>query len=207
MRSLLFIDTETARFDHATDRIVQLNTRLVVSTGAENYCRRVFPNDDTAIPVTAAATDRQTMSQAAVKASSIAQALDDFARQLERADLVVGHGVDRSLAAIINAANRCGRHDLVASLTHPQFGFDAGRCAPICTQQLAAEYLTTIGEPLGNGTTELKAVYRRVFARPISRSDDPAAGVTTCHQFYQFLCDFQRKQDLQFSADIICFED
>ena len=207
MRTLLFLDTETARLDHVTDRIVHLSTRLVGSTGAENYCRRVFPNDDTAIPVTAIAADRQTMSRAAVKASSIAQVLDDFARQLEWSDLVIGHGVDRSLAAIVNEAKRCGRHDLVTNLTHPQFGFDAGRRAPICTQQLAVEYLTIIGEPVAHGTTELKAIYRRVFGQPIPCSDDPVAGVAACHRLYKFLCDFQRKQDLQFTADIICFED
>lgn len=205
MRSLLYLHTELTRLDHATDRIVQLSTRLVSATGVENYSRRVL-SEDALIP-TAVDTDRQTMRQTIVSTASIAQTLADFARQLKRADLVIGHGVDRSLAAIIQAAKHGGNHALVASLTHPQFGFDAGRRASICTRQLAAEYLTIIGEPATHAITELTNIYRRVFGQPIPRPHDPVAGVTACQQLYQFLCDFQRERDLQFSADIICFED
>lgn len=205
MRSLLFLDLETARFDQSADRVVRLSTQLVTSTGNVTYCRRVLPPAVGLSPPLA--IGRKSTAIAKAKTASLDEVLNGFARQLNRADLVIGHDVERSLAAIVSAANHGGHRNLSSKLMPPKFGFDAGRRASICTRQVAAEYLIFVGEPANAEATNLPAIYHRIFGQSVPHPQDPTAAVSACQRLYQFLSDAQQQLNIYFPSDILCFED
>ena len=206
MRALLFIDTETTGLNTGIDRIVQLSTRLVLPNGSQDYNQLVRPGN---FAITAAATRIHgiTAQVASLHGTSITQVLEDLSRQIEQADIIVGHNVEFDIAIIIAEAKRCGYHDLVATLTHPKFGLDAGRRAAICTQRLAADYFRFLGESPSLSDTKLTTVYQRLFQEELVGAHDAMVDVIACQQVYNHLRDFQLMQGVEFLGDIVCLED
>ncbi|MFT6485430.1 MAG: DNA polymerase elongation subunit (family B), partial [Neolewinella sp.] len=167
MRALLFLDTETTGLDTGKDRIVQLSTRLVLPTGSQDYNQLVRPQNS-AIPDTTTKIHRSANQVANLRGTSITQVLEELSRQIDQADIIIGHNVEYDIAIIIAEAKRSGYHDLVATLTHPKFGLDAGRRAAICTQRLAADYFRFLGESPSLIDTKLITVYQRLFQEELN---------------------------------------
>ena len=206
MRALLFIDTETTGLDTGKDRIVQLSTRLVLPTGYQDYNQLVRPGNF-AIPTTTIRVQGITDQVAGLRGTSITQLLEDLSRQIERADIIIGHNVENDISLIIAEAKRNNYHDLVSTLTYPKFELDAGRRAAICTQRLAAEYLTAIGKKPSRSNTKLSTIYRLLFGEDLADTHDALVNAIACQRIYNFLSTFQVKQGVQFLADIVCLED
>lgn len=200
------MNTETTGLDPGKDRIVQLSTRLVSTTGSQDYNQLVHP-ENFATPITATKVHGITNKVASLRRISITQILEDVSRQIEQADIIVGHNVEYDIALIIAEAKRNDLHNLVATLTHPWFGRDGGRRAAICTRQLATEYFHYIGQPASPADTQLANLYQKLFGEELPCAHDTQARVIACQRIYQFLNDFQQEQDIMFAADIICFED
>lgn len=206
MRALLFIDTETTGLNTGIDRIVQLSTRLVLPNGSQDYNQLVRPGNF-AIPATATRIHGITDQVANLHGTSITQVLEDLSRQIEQADIIVGHNVEFDIAILIAEAKRSGCHDLVATLTHPKFGLDAGRRAAICTQRLAVDYFRFLGESPSLSDTKLTTVYQRLFQEELVGAHDAMVDVIACQQVYNHLRDFQLMQGVEFLGDIVCLED
>jgi DNA polymerase III epsilon subunit-like protein len=206
MRALLFLDTETTGLDIELDRIVQLSTRLVLPHGFQDYNQLVHPGNF-AIPAAATRIHGITAQVASLHGTSIIQVLEDLSSQIEQADIIVGHNVEYDIAIIIAEAKRSGYHDLVTTLTHPQFGLDGGRRAAICTQRLAAEYFRFLGESPSLSDTKLTTVYQRLFLEELVGAHDAMVDVIACQQVYNHLRGFQLEHELEFQADIICLDD
>lgn len=206
MRALLFIDTETTGLNTGIDRIVQLSTRLVLPNGSHDYNQLVRPGNF-AIPAAATRIHGITDQVASLHGTSITQVLEDLSRQIELADILVGHHVEFDIAIIIAEAKRSGCHDLVATLTHPKFGLDAGRRAAICTQRLAVDYFRFLGESPSLSDTKLTTVYQRLFQEELVGAHDAMVDVIACQQVYNHLRGFQLKQGVDFLGDIVCLED
>lgn len=206
MRALLFLNTETTGLDPGKDRIVQLSTRLALSTGSQDYSQLVGP-ENFAIPTTSTRTHRITGQVASLQGASVTQVLEDLSRQIERADIIVGYNVGYDIAVIIAEAKRHGYHDLVATLTHPKFGLDGGRRAAICTQRLAADYFSFLGDSPSLSATKLTIVYQRLFQEELVGARDAMVDVIACQRVYNYLRDFQLRQGVEFLADIVCLDD
>lgn len=206
MRALLFLDTKTTGLDPGKGRIVQLSTRLVSPVGSQDDNQLVRP-ENFAIPATATKVHGITAQVASLHGTSITQVFEDLSRQIEQADIIVGHNVEYDIAIIIAEAKRSGCHDLVATLTHPKFGLDGGRRAAICTQRLAADYFRFLGESPSLSDTKLTTVYQRLFQEELVGAHDALVHVIACQQVYNHLRGFQRKHGVEFGADIVCFED
>jgi|AntRauTorckE5430_2_1112549.scaffolds.fasta_scaffold00275_17 DNA polymerase III epsilon subunit-like protein len=206
MRALLFLDTETTGLDTGKDRVVQLSTRLVSASGTQDYDQLVRP-ENFAIPAAAVKIHGITEQVATLRGVSIARVLEEFSTQLEQADIIVGHNVKYDIAIIIAEAKRNGYHDLVATLTHPRFGLNAGVRAAICTQRLAADYLLAIGEDPSRSNTKLTTIYHQLFGEELTGAHDALVDAIACQRIYNFLSAFQTKQGVHFPSDILCFED
>jgi DNA polymerase-3 subunit epsilon len=206
MRALLFLETETTGLDTGKDRIVQLSTRLVLPTGAQDYNQLVRPQNS-AIPDTTTKIHRSANQVANLRGTSITQVLEELSRQIDQADIIIGHNVEYDIAIIIAEAKRSGYHDLVATLTHPKFGLDAGRRAAICTQRLAADYFRFLGESPSLIDTKLITVYQRLFQEELNGAHDAMVDVSACQRVYNHLHDFQLRQGVEFLTDIVCLED
>lgn len=200
------MNTETTGLDPGKDHIVQLSTRLVSTTGSQDYNQLVHP-ENFATPITATKVHGITNKVASLRRISITQILEDVSRQIEQADIIVGHNVEYDIAIIIAEAKRNGYHNLVATLTHPRFGRDGGRRAAICTRQLAMEYFSFLGESLSLADTKLTNVYQRIFQKELVDAHDAMAEVIACQRVYNHLRSFQLKNGIDFQADIVCFED
>jgi DNA polymerase-3 subunit epsilon len=206
MRTFLFLNTKTTGLDTGKDRIVQLSTRLASPNNFQDYNQLVRPQNF-AIPATATRIHGITDQVASLHGTSITQVLEDLSRQIELADIIVGHNVEYDIAIIIAEAKRSGCHDLVATLRHPRFGLDAGRRAAICTQRLAAEYLMVIDENSSLSHTKLTTIYQQLFGEDLTDARDALVDAIACQRIYNFLSAFQIENDVQFLANIVCFED
>lgn len=206
MRPFLFLNTKTTGFDTGEDRIVQLSTRLVTHNNFQDYNHLVRPDGFT----TPAAVTRHhgiTDREAKLQGITLAQALEDLVLQIEQADIVVGHHVEFDIGIIIAEARRADRLDLVATLTHPNFGLDGGRRAAICTQRLAADYLRWLGEAPSLSNTKLTSVYQRLFQDELAGTHDAMVDVVACQRIYDFIHGFQLEMGVELETDIVCLED
>ncbi|MEL7161839.1 MAG: 3'-5' exonuclease, partial [Bacteroidota bacterium] len=192
--------------DTNEDRIVQLSTRLVALEGFQDYNHLVRPNGFT-IPDTVTSIHGITDQVATRQGISLEKALKELLQQIEQADIIVGHHIDFGIAILLAEARRTGFFDLVATLTHPKFGLDAGRRAAICTQRLAADYFRFLGESPSLSDTKLATVYRRLFGEELVGAHDAMVDVVACQRVYDQLHGFQLEHGLDFPADIVCFED
>jgi DNA polymerase III epsilon subunit-like protein len=206
MRALLFLDTETTGLDIGKDRIVQLSTRLVLPNGSQDYNQLVRPRNFV-IPATATRIHGITYQVASLHGTPITQVLENLSRQIEQADIIVGHNVEYDISIIIAEAKRSGYHDLVATLTHPRFGLDAGRRVAICTQRLAADFLRFLGKSPSFSNTKLATVYQQLFLEELVGAHDAMIDVIACQRVYNHLRGFQLEHGLEFQADIVCLDD
>ena len=206
MRALLFIDTETTGLDTGKDRIVQLSTRLVSTTGHRDYNQMVRP-ENFIIPAAATKIHGITNQVATLRGTAISQVLEDFFLQLDQADIVIGHNVQYDIAIIIAEAKRHGYHNLVDALTGPQFGLNTGRRAAICTQCLAADYLEATGKTPSLSSTKLTTIYRQLFGEELAGAHDALVDAVACQRIYNFLNAFQVEHSLHFPSAIVCLED
>jgi DNA polymerase III epsilon subunit-like protein len=159
------------------------------------------------IPAAATKIHGITNQVATLRGTAISQVLEDFFYQLDQADIVIGHNVQYDIAIIIAEAKRYGYHNLVNALTNPQFGFESGRRAAICTQCLAADYLEAIGKTPSLSSTKLTTIYRQLFEEELAGAHDALVDAVACQRIYNFIRDYQLKRGLDFPSDIVCLED
>ena len=206
MRTFLFLDTETTGLDTNEDRIVQLSTRLVALKGFQDYNHLVRPNGFT-IPDTVTSIHGITDQVAIQQGISLEKVLEELLQQIERTDIIVGHHIDFDIAILLAEARRTGFFDLVATLTHPKFGLDAGRRAAICTQRLAADYFRFLGESPSLSDTKLATVYHRLFGEELVGGHDAMVDVVACQRVYSFIHTFQLEYGVGLESDIVCLDD
>jgi DNA polymerase III epsilon subunit-like protein len=150
---------------------------------------------------------RTTNQVATLRGTAISRVPEDFFIQLDQADIVIGHNVQYDTATIIAEAKRYGYHKLVNALTDPQFGFESGRRAAICTQCLAADYLEATGKIPSLSSTKLTTIYRQLFGEELACAHDALVDAVACQRIYNFISDYQLKLGLYFPSDIVCLED
>jgi DNA polymerase III epsilon subunit-like protein len=206
MRTFLFLTTKTIGLDPEKDRILQLGTRLVDCKATHDFCQIVHSNSFS-ISAKAANIDGISDRVSTDQEPSIGQVLGLLQKNLRQAEIIIGHNIARDLAIISAEARRAGWQDIQALLTHPHFGFDGGALVAICTRQLAADYLRHLGETPSRSNTKLISIYRRLFEEELVGTHDALIGAIASQRIYSFLSAFQVESGVQFSSDIICFED
>lgn len=187
MRTFLFLGVATTGRNPEEDHLVQIGSRLVVADQWQD-CHLLFP------PATHQAIDTR-------------QAFDTLSTQLARAELIVSHHAAFAIATIIAEARRAGRQEIVTMLSPPQFGFDGGTRAAICTQQLSADYFRYLGQPATSANTQLSTIYPQLFGEALPSTHNALAAAIACQRIYHFLNAFQQQQSVAFGADIVCLAD